>query len=216
MKKFLSLFLCLFCLTVPATAAEVADAESFAKKLADDIMTNVVRPKIPLREKQEKFRRVFMEAINVKTNARFTLGRFAKGAAPEKMQAYTDALADNIVYTWTGRFNDYAGDALSTDAISFRSARKSESGDFYVTSKIKLPDAEKEIELVWRISDKKGTLKLADLIVEGVSMLMSYRNEYSAILQQNGGDIDALTEMLKQKNEALKNRKTADASLQNG
>ena len=205
MKKFVSLFLSLLCLTTAASAADVADAEQFARKLADDILTTVVRPKISLREKQERFRQVFISAINVKTNARFTLGRFAKGLAPEKMDAYTDALADNIIYTWTGRFNDYAGDSLSNDAISFQSARKSENGDFYVSSKIKLPDAEKDIEMVWRISNKKDTLKLADLIVEGVSMLMSYRNEYSAVLQQNGGNVDALIEMLKKKNEALKN-----------
>ena len=205
MKKFVSLFLSLLCLTTAASAADVADAEQFARKLADDILTTVVRPKISLREKQEKFRQVFLAAINVKTNARFTLGRFAKGLDAEKMDAYTDALADNIIYTWTGRFNDYAGDSLSNDAISFQSARKSENGDFYVNSKIKLPDAEKDIEMVWRISNKKDTLKLADLIVEGVSMLMSYRNEYSAVLQQNGGNVDALIEMLKKKNEALKN-----------
>lgn len=210
MKKILCLFLSLICLTASASAAEIADAEQFARKLADDILTTVVRPKIPLREKQEKFRQVFMAAINVKTSARFTLGRFAKGITPEKMSTYTDVLANNIIYTWTGRFNDYAGNSFSNETISFQSSRKSENGDFYVTSKIKLPDAEKDIEMVWRISDKNNTLKLADLIVEGVSMLMSYRNEYSAVLQQNGGNVDALIEMLKKKNEALKNPAKTD------
>ena len=149
-----------------------------------------------------------MSAIDVKKNARFTLGRYAKKASDEQLQAYTDALADNIVYTWTSRFNEYAGDALNSEAISFASARKSENGDFYITSKIKLPNAENEVEMIWRLSDKNGKMKLADLIVEGVSMLMSYRNEYTAILQQNGGDIDALTQMLKKKNETLKNSKS--------
>ena len=133
------------------------------------------------------------------------MGRYAKSADSDQLKAYTNALADNIIYTWTDRFNGYAGGSLTKDAIIFESSRKSETGDFYITSKIKLPNAENDIEMIWRISDKKDTLKLADLIVEGVSMLMSYRNEYTAILQQNGGDIAALTEMLKKKNEALKN-----------
>ena len=173
MKKFLSLCFCFLFLSQPVLASDTAEAERFAKNLANDIVTNVVRPKISLQQKQEKFRKVFMSVINVKANARFTLGRYAKSADPEKLQAYTDALADNIIYTWTNRFNSYAGDALTTDAIHFESARKSENGDFYVTSKIKLPDAENDIEMIWRISDKKDSLKLADLIVEGVSMLMS-------------------------------------------
>jgi len=205
MKKFLSLCFCFLFLSCPTFASDTAEAEQFAKNLANDIITNVVRPKISLQQKQEKFRQVFMAVINVKANARFTLGRYAKGANPEQFENYTNALADNIIYTWTNRFNSYAGDALTTDAIHFESARKSENGDFYITSKIKLPDAENDIELIWRISDKKGTLKLADLIVEGVSMLMSYRNEYTAVLQQNGGNLAALTEMLQKKNEQLKN-----------
>lgn len=208
MKKLLNVFLCLFCFSSQALASETATAEQFAKNLADNIITNVVRPKISLQQKQEKFQSVFMSAINVKKNARFTLGRYAKKASDEQLQAYTDALADNIVYTWTTRFNEYAGDALNSEAISFASARKSENGDFYITSKIKLPNAESDVEMIWRISDKNGGMKLADLIVEGVSMLMSYRNEYTAVLQQNGGDIDALTQMLKKKNETLKNPKS--------
>lgn len=208
MKKLLNVFLCLFCFSSQALASETATAEQFAKNLADNIITNVVRPKISLQQKQEKFQSVFMSAINVKKNARFTLGRYAKKASDEQLQAYTDALADNIVYTWTTRFNEYAGDALNSEAISFASARKSENGDFYITSKIKLPNAESDVEMIWRISDKNGEMKLADLIVEGVSMLMSYRNEYTAVLQQNGGDIDALTQMLKKKNETLKNPKS--------
>lgn len=208
MKKLLNVFLCLFCFSSQALASETATAEQFAKNLADNIITNVVRPKISLQQKQKKFQSVFMSAINVKKNARFTLGRYAKKASDEQLQAYTDALADNIVYTWTTRFNEYAGDALNSEAISFASARKSENGDFYITSKIKLPNAESDVEMIWRISDKNGEMKLADLIVEGVSMLMSYRNEYTAVLQQNGGDIDALTQMLKKKNETLKNPKS--------
>lgn len=205
MRKLLTILFCLTTFAYPAFAEETAEAEKFARTLADDIVTNVVRPKISLREKQETFRKIFMAVINVKTNARFTLGRYAKNAEPDQLKAYTDALADNIIYTWTDRFNGYAGDSLTTDAIIFESARKSETGDFYITSKIKLPNAENDIELIWRISRKKGEFKLADLVVEGVSMLMSYRNEYTSILQQNGGNITALTEMLKKKNEQMKN-----------
>ena len=109
-------------------------------------------------------------------------------------------MVNNIIYTWTSRFNAYAG-----ETIKFEGGRKSEKGDFYVTSKIDIPDSENDIEIIWRIVDKKDELKLADLVVEGVSMLMSYRNEYTAVLQQNGGDIPALTKMLSDKNETIKN-----------
>ena len=204
MKKLLTILIFAVLTALPVRAAETADAEKFARDLADNIMTNVVRPKIPLSEKQAAFRKYFMTAINVKTNARFTLGQYAKTADPDQLAAYTDALADNIIYTWTDRFNSYAGDSLNNDAITFESTRKSEKGEFYVNSKIRLPNAENDVRIIWRISDKKGELKLADLVVEGVSMLMSYRNEYTAVLQQNGGDIAALIRMLKEKNDQIR------------
>lgn len=199
MKKLIITTLCLISFAIPSIAAQTDAAEAFAKKMADDIMRDVVKAKVPLEKKQEAFHKIFTEAVNVKSSARFTLGRYAKSAAPEQIAAYTDALVNNIIYTWTARFNAYAG-----ETIKFESSRKSEKGDFYITSKIDIPNSENDIEIIWRIVDKKGEPKLADLIVEGVSMLMSYRNEYTAVLQQNGGDIAALTKMLSDKNETIK------------
>lgn len=201
MKKIL-LFTLFLCFAAPnARALDARSAQSFAETLADDIMRDVVKSKTPLTQKREAFREIFTGAINVKSSARFTLGRFAKSASPDDVKAYTDALVDNIVFTWAERFNNYAG-----ETIEFTGARQSEKGgDFYVSSKIDIPNGENAIEIIWRVVDKKGETKLADLIVEGVSMLMSYRNEYTAVLQQNGGDVADLTAQLRAKNETLKN-----------
>ena len=199
MKRLTIFAFLFFMISVPVIASETADAEAFAQKLANDIMRDVVKSKTSLPQKQEAFRKIFLSAINIKSTARFTLGRYARTASPEQLQAYTDALTNNIIYTWTERFNNYAG-----ETIRFESSRKSETGDFYITSKIDIPNTENDVEVIWRIVDKKDELKLADLVVEGVSMLMSYRNEYTSILQQNGADISALIKQLTTKNETLK------------
>ena len=198
-KNIFFIILCTLAYITPAFSADIAEVDKFAKGLADDIMVNVVKSKAPLEEKQQSFRKTFLSAVDLKTAARFTLGRYARTATPEQIQTYTDALTDNIIYTWTKRFSDYAG-----DEIVFKGSRKSESGDFYITSSIELPETQNNVEVIWRIVDKKGTLKLADLVVEGVSMLMSYRNEYTSILQQNGGDVSALVAQMQKKNETLK------------
>lgn len=198
-KNIFFLILCTLAYITPAFSADIAEVDKFAKGLANDIMVNVVKSKAPLEEKQQSFRKTFLSAVDLKTAARFTLGRYARTATPEQIQTYTDALTDNIIYTWTKRFSDYAG-----DEIVFKGSRKSESGDFYITSSIELPETQNNVEVIWRIVDKKGTLKLADLVVEGVSMLMSYRNEYTSILQQNGGDVSALVAQMQKKNETLK------------
>lgn len=208
MKKilFFTLFLC-FAAT-PARALDAQSAQSFAETLANDIMRDVVKSKAARAQKRDAFRKIFTDAINIGSSARFTLGRFAKTASPDDVKAYTDALVDNIIFTWTERFSNYAG-----ETIKFSGARKSEKGnDFYVTSEIEIPNGENAIEIIWRVTNKKGEIKLADLVVEGVSMLMSYRNEYTAVLQQNGGNVADLAAQLRAKNESLKNpSKKSDA-----
>lgn len=55
------------------------------------------------------------------------------------------------------------------------------------------------VEVIWRVRQKGDTFKIIDIIVEGVSMAMSYRNEYTAFLQKNGGDVSKLTAELEAK-----------------
>lgn len=200
MKKLIILAFCALIAAAPvAGAADAAGAEAFAQKLADEIMRDVVKSKTTLEQKQNAFRKIFLSAVNINSTARFTLGRYARTTDKELLKAYTDALTNNIIYTWTERFNNYAG-----ETITFNGSRKSDGGDFYVTSKIDIPNTENDVEIIWRIVDKKDELKLADLVVEGVSMLMSYRNEYTSVLQQNGGDVAGLIKQLTAKNETLK------------
>lgn len=199
MKKFLCVFMLALITALPC-AAQTQEAEAFAKKLADEIMSQVVLAKTPLKEKQDAFRRVFLEATDIDLIARFTLGRYARTISEDQRQTYVKVFTDNVIYTWTERFSNYAG-----EKIIFQSSRQEDGKDVYVTSKIDIPNTENDIAIIWRITTKNNSLKLVDLVVEGVSMVMSYRNEYTTVLQQNGGDIEKLIETLKKKNTELKN-----------
>lgn len=193
MKKLL--FTLLFMLAgVPAAFAQTDEAKAFAQKIADDIMERVVKIKAPNSVKEQNFNAIFTQAADLKKIARFTLGRFAKTASEQDLQAYTTAFTDNVVDTWTQRFASYAG-----EKIVFTDARQENGKDVYVHSDLLMADGVNKIEIVWRVSMKKDKTHLVDLVVEGVSMILSYRNEYTAILQQNGGNIADLTEKLKNK-----------------
>ncbi len=174
--------------------AQPDEAIAFAQKTADDIMTRVVELKAPLPDKEKNFHTVFTQAADLKKIARFVLGRFAKTASEAEMHAFTEAFTDSVVGTWTRRFDAYAG-----EKIVFKDARQENGKDAYVNSELLMADGESKVEIVWRVSTKNNKTTLVDLVVEGVSMILSYRNEYTAILQQNGGNISDLTEKLKNK-----------------
>ncbi|MGN0904654.1 MAG: phospholipid-binding protein MlaC [Alphaproteobacteria bacterium] len=199
MKKYLCLLILGLFAASGTRAEQAASPRAFAEQLADQIMKEVVLSKSAMPEKQAAFRRVFLEATNIRTIARFTLGRYYKSATEEQREAFISAFTDNVILTWTERFSNYAG-----EQIKFRDTRQ-DKNDFYVNSTLDIPNTENDIEIIWRISDKKGHMQLVDLVVEGVSMIMSYRNEYASVLQQNGGDVQTLINMLNNKNKALLN-----------
>ena len=199
MKKYLCLLILGLFAASGTRAEQAASPRAFAEQLADQIMKEVVLSKSAMPEKQAAFRRVFLEATNIRTIARFTLGRYYKSATEEQREAFISAFTDNVILTWTERFSNYAG-----EQIKFRDTRQ-DKNDFYVNSTLDIPNTENDIEIIWRISDKKGHMQLVDLVVEGVSMIMSYRSEYASVLQQNGGDVQTLINMLNNKNKALLN-----------
>lgn len=199
MKKYLCLLILGLFAASGARAEEASSPRAFAEQLADQIMKEVVLSKNPMPEKQAAFRRVFLEATNIRTIARFTLGRYYKNASEEQREAFIQAFTDNVILTWTERFSSYAG-----EQIRFKDTRQ-DKNDFYVNSTLDIPNTENDIEIIWRISNKNGRMQLVDLVVEGVSMIMSYRNEYASVLQQSGGDVQTLINMLTNKNKALRN-----------
>lgn len=199
MKRLIYCSLLAVLFALPARAADEGQVRAFAQNLANQIMDRVVLAKTPAPQKRAAFREVFLKATDINKIARFTLGRYARSMPKEQMAAFTKAFTDNVILTWSDRFDGYAGESIKFQGV------RSDKNDFYVTSTLDVPNTENDIEVIWRINAKNDNLKLVDLVVEGVSMIMSYRNEYSSVLQQSGGDLQTLINLLDQKNEALLN-----------
>lgn len=190
MKKLISTLLVLF-MTTSVAKANTEQAVAFAKEIANEIMSDVVLAKTPYQTKEEAFERIFVSATNITKIARFTLGRYARIAKPAEFESFKRAFVTNIADTWTRRFNDYAGEKIVFNSVRLSDNQK----DYYVNSVLDIPNTENDITIIWRISNT-SELKLVDLVVEGVSMILTYRNEYASILQKNGGNIKDLTSKL--------------------
>ncbi len=198
MKRFFLFFVIFFLTAFPSHSSE-QEGLAFIKGVSEKIMQDVSRSEESLSQKQETFREIFLDIIDLKKSIPFTLGRYARTASQEQMQSYSKALINNIVYTWTGRFCAYKDAELL-----FEEQKQNQTKDIFVTSYLQFPQSPDKVEVVWRLRSHKESFKLSDIIVEGISMLMSYRGEYTSFLQQNGGDISALIKSLEEKNAALK------------
>ncbi len=189
MKKALILLLGFLFWTQTALGAE--PAIDFVKGLTDDIITNVLETKDSREEKMVLFKKEFQGALDLKAIGQFVSGVYWKRATPAEREAFITAFMDFTTKTWADRFDMYEG-----QKIVFTGTRDANRGQLYVDSQIQ---NNPPVEVIWRLREKDNSYKIIDIIVEGVSMAMSYRNEYTAFLQKNGGKLSVLTKELEEK-----------------
>lgn len=175
---------------VPVLASD--SAIDFLQNLSKDVIENGIEGTHSLSEREAFMRQRFTTNLDLKSIGQFVLGTYWKKASDTEKQEFLSVFTELLTKTWTDRFGLYNGQTVKF--ISSRPAQQ--KNQFYVESEIqdKTP-----IALVWRVRSKNDTFLIIDISVEGVSMAMSYRSEYTTFLQQHQGRMADLISELKTK-----------------
>lgn len=167
----------------------------FLVKLSEKAIRELTQSNLTDQEKEERLRALLQEGFDFETIARFILGRYWRRASRAELDAFVDAFTDMIVARFLPLFADYSGGSIKVGTV-----RK--FGDnlpyFNVSSMIEQEGAD-SVNVDWRIRRLDGAYKIVDIVAEGVSIAVTLRSEYGAVLKQNGGDVAALTETLRQR-----------------
>ena len=197
MKKIILTLICALW-AIPALSAD--PAIDFMDALSKEIIEKGVLADKPNEEKEVFFREKFTTNLDLKNISQMVLGVYWKKATDQEKKDFTDAFTNLNTKTWTDRFGLYQG-----QDIVFQGTRNApQKNQIYVDSKI---NDNPPIEVIWRLRQKDGSYKIVDIVVEDVSMVMSYRNEYTAFLQQHQGSVQALIDEL---NTKIKNFKYSE------
>ncbi len=169
-----------------------AKAEAFIVKLADEAISKLTDKTIAIDEQERRFREIVREHIAFNTIARWVLGgRYWRAASEAQQTRYLALFEDLMVATYAHRFQDYAGEKMTVI-----SSRLVEDGQALVQSNLQRPGAEKPLRVDWRVRETDGQLRVIDIMIEGLSMAQTQRSEFSSVLRDNGGNIDALMDTL--------------------
>ena len=189
MKKILLTLICALW-AIPVLAAD--PAIDFMDKLAKEIIEEGVLAQKTNEEKEAFFREKFTTNLDLKNISQMVLGVYWKKATDQEKADFMEAFTDLTTKTWTDRFGLYQG-----QDIVFQGTRNApQKNQIYVDSKI---NNDPPIEVIWRLRQKEGNYKLVDIVIEDVSMVMSYRNEYTSFLQQHQGIVQTLIDELRTK-----------------
>ena len=124
----------------------------------------------------------------------YTLGSLRKTLDSEKLNEYNDLFSKYFLKSLTSRLTDYSSQKFEIIDEEQKSANYT-----IVNSKIAPSDKNPEIKISWRIYTKNPDKPLIrDLIVEGLSLAKTQKEEFASILNSNNNDINALLNKLKE------------------
>ncbi len=167
-------------------------AQNFVSNMAQRALDFLGDPDLDQDKKTEEFRKLLEDSFDMSTLGRFSLGRYWRVSTPQQRKEYQKLFKKMIIGIYASRFKDYKGQKFET-----RSFRLDGTKDTIVTSFI-IPDKGAEIQIDWRVRYKKGRYQIIDVIVEGVSMSVTQRSDFSAVIQRGGGNVQVLLEHLKE------------------
>ncbi len=179
-----SVFLLAVWSTNAPTADDNADARQFIQSLADQSLT-IMRDNETLSfdERESRFRELFVEGFDLKVIARFVVGRHWRTASATQRAAYIDLFPDYFVRIYASRFGTFSG-----ETVEIVGTRKTERNDSFVQIRVNSDAVREPIQLSFRVRKAKGSYKVIDVMVEGISLLVTQRAEFTAVIAQKGFD----------------------------
>ena len=167
----------------PAAALAPADAERFIRDLVDEA-TAIVQRDAAQGARVDAFLRLLREKAALEAIARFTMGLNWRQMSAAQQARFIAAFENYAARVYSARVGDYAG-----QTIEVTGAQDMGRKGVLVRSLLKSPGAA-DLVVEWLVDDRSGKPQLVDLIAEGVSLSISQREEFAAMVEQRGGDID--------------------------
>lgn len=170
-----------------------AQTEDSARKLIDAAVGDISKTINSGKSEgamQKDFERIFKKYADVPTIARSALGPPARSASKTQLTAFNNAFTGYIARKYGSRFRDFIG-----AEIEVTGSRKVKSfQEVSATAKLK---GKAPFAISFMVSDRSGSDKFFDLLIEGISLLKSERAEIGAMLDKRKGNVDALIADLK-------------------
>ncbi len=170
-------------IAAPAAAATPPDqAAEFLKSLGNQAIDILRGTEQPLAEREAKLRGLLRQGFDLQFIGRFTLGRYWRRATEAQRNEYQSLFANYVLQSYSSRLGGYAGESFTV--TTSRSAGKK---DALVHTRIGRPSGP-PLECDWRVRQRDGKLRIIDVMVEGVSMAVTQRSEFSAVIKSRGFD----------------------------
>ena len=190
-NKILKTLIILFIFSLPSSSNALEPdvfVQSTVNRAADTLGGNLSKE-----ERIEELKKIAKDTVDIRGIGFYSLGTHRKGLSDEKKEEYSKVFENYFMTSFSSRLAEY-----SNPVIEVNSKEKINENYTIVSSTLVATDKRPEIKIEWRIYTKNPDKPLIrDLIIEGLSLARTQKEEFNSIIQGADGNIDALLENLK-------------------
>ena len=169
-----------------------SNPKDFVNELVSDAINKLADKNLNKDQKSDFIEKVAIENVDINALGLYTLGELRKSSNKNDLSNYQKSFEKYFLKSLTSRLTEYASNKFEIIDEDKKSANYT-----IVNSRVISSDGGPEIKIAWRIYTKNPEKPLIrDLIVEGLSLARTQKEEFASILNSNNNDIKILISKL--------------------
>ena len=179
----------------PINLANAQDPAEFIEGITLEA-SNILKKNIEKTQKMDQLIELAKNNVDIKGIGRYTLGKHKQNISESQLQEYEELFYKYFLKSFSSRLSEYSDPKI--DVLS----QKYINEKYTMVSSILVGDEKRpEIKIDWRVYTKNPDFPLIrDLIIEGLSLARTQREEFNSVIQSADGDINVLFENLRKFN----------------
>ena len=170
-----------------------SDPKQFISEIVDEAKKILVETNTK-EFKTKKLSEIALKTVDIKGLAYYSIGKYRKNLNDEQLKEYLSLFEKYFLKSFTSRLTDYSDpkiDVLSVEVLNPKYT--------IVKSLLLATDKKPEVNIEWRVYTKNPDKPLIrDLIIEGLSLARTQKEEFASVIESNNGDVTKLFDTLKE------------------
>ena len=192
MKKTVVYLIAFFLYFQGSLLSYSSNPKDFINELVNDAISKLADKSVSKDEKASYIEKIALDNVDINALSLYTLGELRKSSNEEDISSYKKTFKQYFLKSLTSRLKDY-----SSSKFEIIGEDKKSTNYTIVNSKVVPENGGAEIKIDWRVYTKNPDEPLIrDLIVEGLSLARTQKEEFASILNANNNDIKVLIKKL--------------------
>ena len=158
--------------------------KEFVSELVNEAISKLSDKSLNKEQKKTFISEIALVNVDINALGLYTLGELRKSSSAEDISSYQDSFKKYFLKSLTSRLTDYSSSKFEIIGEDIKSA------NYTIVNSKMIPEDGPEIKIDWRVYTKNpNKLLIRDLIVEGLSLARTQKEEFASILSSNNNEI---------------------------